>query len=118
MIRNGFEYDDDISPICEYLDQLSASDELNRAPLPSAELIWWRAQLEQKRALAKRSVQAIAVVRAAAIVLSIAFVVAASFFWAPEAFRNLPIPVPLTMTCLALLACSTGGVLAVWARQR
>lgn len=118
MNRDGFEYHDDISLLREYLDEVDACDELNGVPLPSADLIWWRAQLERKRKLANRSVQAINAVGAAAIaVFFVAFIIAA-VVWAPGSLRDLPLPVPLSVVCLLLFACSTGGVLLVWARQR
>lgn len=118
MNRDGFEYEDEISFLREYLDEVAACPELSTVPLPSADLIWWRAQLEEKRRLTRRYVQAINAVTAAAIAVSIALIAVAALLWAPEGLRQFPLPVPLTVSCLLLFAGSTGGVLVAWARQR
>lgn len=117
MNRDSFEYDD-IATVRQYLDELADCSELNSAPLPSPDLIWWRAQLAEKRNLARRSVLAIDAVRAAAVVVSAAFVFLMILSWAPRLFAELSLPLPLTLALLLLFACSTGGVLLAWARQR
>lgn len=117
MSREEFEYDD-VPVLREYLGKLSACDELHEAPLPSAELIWWRAQLAKKRDLARRSVRAINAVRLAAVVVSVAFVIVGMLLWAPRVLGELPVPLPLTLASLLVFAGSTGGVLLIWARQR
>jgi hypothetical protein len=117
MSREQFKYDD-VSILCEYLGKVAACDELKATPLPSAELIWWRAQLAEKRDLARRSVRAINAVRLAAVIVSVAFVIVGMLIWAPRVLGDLPVPLPLTLASLLLFACSTGGVLLIWARQR
>ena len=102
----------------QYLDELAECGELNGAPLPSPELIWWRSQLAHKRGLAQRSVFAIETVRIVALIVSAAFTIVATLVWGPQLFAGLPVPLPLTVASLLLFVCSTGGVLLVWARQR
>lgn len=117
MNRDEFECDD-ISVLRDCLQELAACEELNTVPLPSPDLIWWRAQLAEKRSLARRSVRSINAVRAAAIVVSTVFALLASFLWAPRVFADLPLPLPLTIASLLLFTASTGSVLLIWARQR
>ncbi|MCU1291482.1 MAG: hypothetical protein JWP08_332 [Bryobacterales bacterium] len=109
---------DDLAAVREYLEELSGCDELNAAPLPSPDFIWWRSQLAEKRRLARRSVLAIETVRIAALVVSAVFLILVTLLWAPRLFGDLPLPLPLTIASLFLFACSTGGVLLAWARQR
>lgn len=107
---------DDVQILRQYFDEIADCEELKATPLPSADLIWWRSQLAGKRELARRSVRAINAVRLAAVIVSLTFVAVAMVLWAPQVFGDLPLP--LTMLSLLLFACSTGGVLFAWARQR
>jgi hypothetical protein len=109
---------DDLSGIREYFNEIAACDELDSTPLPSPDLIWWRAQLAEKRRLARRSVLAIETVRITALVVATAFLVLITLLWGPRLFGDLPVPLPLTIASLFLFACTTGGVLLAWARQR
>jgi hypothetical protein len=109
--------EDDVA-IREYFEELSVCEELNAAPLPSPDLIWWRSQLAEKRRIASQSVKAIETVQIAALIVAAAFVLLVMLLWAPRLFGDLPLPLPLTIACLLLFACSTGGVLLAWARQK
>jgi hypothetical protein len=117
MNRNDWQ-PEDVAALRRYLLDLAICDELNTSPLPSPELIWWRSRLAEKRRLARRSVVAIETVRIAGIVASVIFVIIAMVLWAPKLFRDLPLPLPLTLACLILFGCSTGGLLLAWSRQR
>jgi hypothetical protein len=81
-------------------------------------LIWWRARLDEKRRLARRSVLAIETVRVAAVTVAALFVVLSIVLWAPRLFGDLPLPLPLTVAALVVFGCSTGGVLLAWDRRR
>lgn len=111
-------HDEEVTIVRQYFEELAIRDELNDSPPPSAELIWWRSRLREKRRLARRSVLAIDTVRTLAVVLSAVFVVLANVLWAPRLFGDLPLPLPLTLAALILFGCSTGGVLVAWSRHR
>jgi hypothetical protein len=117
MNREDSEYDD-VAVIRQYFEAVTNCDTFDDTPLPSPELIWWRAQLAEKRRLARRSVVAIESVHAAAVIVSLVVAIFATFLWAPRLFASLPLPLPLTVASLALFLSSTGGVLLVWSRQR
>ncbi len=116
MIQEEFE--NDAADIRLYLDEFTTCSELASVPLPSADLIWWRAQLANKRKLAQRSVRAIDAVCSAAIVAALALMLVLIAIWSPSISAALALPVPVAVAALVLFACSTGGVLLAWARQR
>jgi hypothetical protein len=94
----------------------TASAEKEDAPASAAGLIWWRARLYEKRALAARSVTPIRTVQTAAIVLAL---VAAAIFVAmlgPEWIGKAPPLVLAVVICGGGLVASTAGLLAFWAR--
>jgi hypothetical protein len=109
---------EDMTAIREYFEMAADCDELHDFPMPSADLIWWRSLLAEKRRLARRSVVAIENVRMAAVIISAAFAIFAMIFWAPRLFSDLPLPFPLIVGSLILFGCSTCGVLLAWARRR
>jgi hypothetical protein len=117
MNRDGFE-DEDATAIRRYFEKLALGDELTASPLPSPELIWWRARLSEKRRLSQRSVVAIDTVAAFSIAVAAVFVAVVMLLWAPRLFGDLPLPLPLTVASLVLFGCSTAGVLLAWSRQR
>jgi hypothetical protein len=116
MSRDAFEDDD--TAIREFLAEWARCGELDSIPLPSPELIWWRARLAEKRRLAQRSVLAIETVRIAAVAVAALFIVLSIVLWAPRLFGSLPLPLPLTVAMLIFFGCSTGGVLLAWDRRR
>lgn len=116
MRGDAFEGDD--TAIREYLEEWARCGELAAVPLPSPELIWWRARLAEKRRLARRSVLAIETVRIAAVAAAALFIVLSISLWAPRLFGGLPLPLPLTITALIVFGCSTGGILLAWDRRR
>ena len=117
MKRDEFEMDN-ARTIDYCFSELAECGELNAVPLPSPDLIWWRAQLLEKRRLARRSVLAIDAVRTVAVVLASSLMLILTTIWSPQVLSGLLIPVPIAVTALVLLACSTGCVLLAWARQR
>jgi hypothetical protein len=117
MSRDAFD-DADKAAIYECLQEWADCGELDATPLPSPELIWWRARLAEKRRLAQRSVLAIEAVRTAAVFAAALFMILSIALWAPRLFGNLPLPLPLTVTALSIFGCSTGGILYAWDRRR
>jgi hypothetical protein len=117
MNRDAFECED-MALIRHYFEELSNCDGLTESPLPSADLIWWRSRLAERRRLARRAVVAIETVRIGAVVVSAVFVILATVLWASRLFGNLPLPLPLTIASLVLFGGSTGGVLLAWSRHR
>jgi hypothetical protein len=114
--------DEDAAAIRQYFEKLAAQDELanelRASPLPSPELIWWRARLAEKRRLSQRSVVAIDTVAAFSIGIAAAFVAIITLLWAPRLFGDLPLPLPWTVALFVIFGCVTGGVLLAWSRQR
>jgi hypothetical protein len=94
----------------------TASEEKEETAASTAGLIWWRARLYEKRALAARSVTPIRTAQTVAIVL--ALVVAAIFaaMVGPEWIGKASPLVLAVMICGGGLIASTAGLLAFWAR--
>jgi hypothetical protein len=94
----------------------TASSEKEETAASAAGLIWWRAQLYEKRALAARSVTPIRTAQTVAIVL--ALVVAAIFaaMMGPEWIGKASPLVLAVVACGGGLIASTAGLLAFWAR--
>ncbi len=94
----------------------TASAEKQDLQSSAAGLIWWRARLYEKRALAARSVTPIRTVQTVAIVLGL---VAAAIFAAmmgPEWIGKASPLVIAVVLCGGGLIVSTAGLLAFWAR--
>jgi hypothetical protein len=117
MNRDAFE-DEDAAAIRQYFETLAAREAVDASPLPSAELIWWRARIAEKRRLTQRSVVAIDAVMACSIAVSVAFVAIITLLWGPRLFGDFPLPIPLTLASLVFVGCCTAGVLLAWSRQR
>jgi hypothetical protein len=94
----------------------TASAEIQDVQASAAGLIWWRARLYEKRALAARSVTPIRTVQTIAIVLAL---VAAAIFGAmmgPEWIGKASPLVIAVVVCGGGLIVSSAGLLAFWAR--
>jgi hypothetical protein len=104
----------DVQLVFRFLE--TAAAEREDAPASAAGLIWWRARLYEKRALAARSVTPIRTVQTATIVL--ALVVAAIFaaMVGPEWIGKASPLVLAVVACGGGLIVSTAGLLAFWAR--
>ena len=94
----------------------TASSVKEETPASAAGLIWWRARLYEKRALAARSVTPIRTAQTVAIVLVL--VVAAIFIAVigPEWIGKASPLVVAVVACGGGLIVSTAGLLAFWAR--
>jgi hypothetical protein len=84
-----------------------ATGEQNDAPLPAPGLIWWRAQLAERREQAERAVAAIALMQKLAIALALAAAVPLLWLSKPNVWLIL-----FGVT----LFLATGAVLYGWAR--
>jgi hypothetical protein len=94
----------------------TASAEKQDVQASAAGLIWWRARLYEKRALAARSVTPIRTVQTIAIVLGL---VAAAIFGAmigPEWIGKASPLVIAVVVCGGGLIVSSAGLLAFWTR--
>jgi hypothetical protein len=104
----------EVKLVFQFLETASTEKEDTQAS--AAGLIWWRARLYEKRALAARSVTPIRTVQTAAIVLGL--VVAAIFaaMIGPEWIGKASPLVIVIVACGGGLIVSTAGLLAFWAR--
>lgn len=94
-----------------------ASEEIEDPRTSSAGLIWWRAQLYEKRALAARSVAPIRTVQKIAliVILAVAAIFAATL---GPAWMGKESPLVVwAVICGCGLIASTAGLLAIWARS-
>jgi hypothetical protein len=110
----------DVCPGCaesvavwQYLQTL-ASRPVSDGPLPSADLIWWRAQLAEKRRLAARSVAAIEMVQRAAILLIAGLAAVAATLWGSNIFGGITLPLPVALGAILLGMGSVGGMFYAW----
>jgi hypothetical protein len=94
----------------------TASAERDDAPASTAGLIWWRARLYEKRALAARSVTPIRTVQTVAIVLALAVAAIFAAMMGPEWIGKASPLVLAAVICGGGLIASTAGLLAFWAR--
>jgi hypothetical protein len=104
----------DVKLVFQFLESASIAHE--DTPVSAAGLIWWRARLHEKRALAARSVKPIRTVQTVAIVLVLAvaaiFAVVAGPAWIGKAS-----PLVITVViCGCGLIVSAAGLLTFWAR--
>ena len=83
---------------------------LNAAPadnandaLPSADLIWWKAQIAEKRLLAERSVAIIGLVQKIAMVLATLIALGCGIWFAPRLADEVPLAYWITSLTLAVL---------------
>ena len=99
--------------VWRYLETLAIEERCD-APLPSADLIWWRAQLAEKRKLAARSIAAIEIVQKAAMLLIAGFLVVAASLWGRDVFGGWTLTFPVALAALLLVAGSLGGMFYAW----
>jgi hypothetical protein len=104
----------DVQLVFRFLE--TASAEREDAPASAAGLIWWRARLYEKRALAARSVGPIRTVQTVAIVLALAVATIFAVMVGPEWIGKASPLVLAVVICGGGLIASTAGLLAFWAR--
>ncbi len=105
----------DAKLVFRFLESASAAQQ-DDTPAAAAGLIWWRARLYEKRALAARSVKPIRTVQTIAIVL--ALVVAAIFavVAGPAWIGKAPPLVIAVVICGCGLIASAAGLWTFWVR--
>jgi len=104
----------DVQLVFHFLETASAEQE--NAPASAAELIWWRARLYEKRALAARSVRPIRTVQTVAMVLGLLVAAIFGAMVGPEWIGKASPLVLAVVICGGGLIASTAGLLAFWAR--
>jgi hypothetical protein len=104
----------EVKLVFQFLKTASADKEDIQAS--AAGLIWWRARLYEKRALAARSVTPIRTVQTAAIVLGLVVTAIFAAMIGPEWIGKASPLVIAVVACGGGLIVSTAGLLAFWAR--
>jgi len=94
----------------------TASAEIQDVQASAAGLIWWRARLYEKRALAARSVTPIRTVQTIAIVLGLTAAAIFGAMMGPEWIGKASPLVIAVVICGGGLIVSSAGLLAFWAR--
>jgi hypothetical protein len=94
----------------------TASAGQGETPASTAGLIWWRARLYEKRALAARSVAPIQTAQTVAIILVLAVAAIFTAVAGPAWIGKAPPLVVAVVACGCGLIVSTAGLLAFWAR--
>src|SRR5690242_15276102 len=105
----------DVKLVFRFLE--SAATEQQEDPSASAAgLIWWRARLYEKRALAARSVKPIRTVQTIAIVLTLAMAAIFAVLAGPAWIGKAPPLVIAVMLCGCGLIVSAAGLWTFWMR--
>lgn len=105
----------DVKLVFRFLE--SAATEQQEDPSASAAgLIWWRARLYEKRALAARSVKPIRTVQTIAIVLTLAMAAIFAVLAGPAWIGKAPPLVIAVMLCGCGLIVSAAGLWTFWTR--
>jgi hypothetical protein len=94
-----------------------ASQVIENPQISSAGLIWWRARLYEKRALAERSVAPIQTVQKVALIVALALIAILAATAGPAWFGKESPLVVWVVVCGCGLIASTAGLLAIWARS-
>ena len=105
----------DTAAVWSYLHDIG-QDAADTDQLPAAGLIWWRAQLAERRKLASRSVASIRIVQNAAIALGVALAVTLLVFYS-QTFVQIPSMLVEGMAVLILFFVPVAGFLYFWARS-
>jgi hypothetical protein len=105
----------DTAAVWSYLHNVE-EDAAGTDQLPAAGLIWWRAQLAERRKLASRSVASIQIVQKASIalaaILSITLLVAYA-----QTFTQIPVLLLGGIVAFLFFSFPVAGLLYFWARS-
>jgi hypothetical protein len=104
----------EVKLVFHFLETASIVQE--ETPASAAGLIWWRARLYEKRALADRSVTPIRTAQTVAIILVLAVAAISTAVAGPEWIGKASPLVVSVVACGFGLVVSTAGFLAFWAR--
>ena len=105
----------DIAAVWSYLHDIG-QDAADTDQLPAAGLIWWRAQLAERRKLASRSVASIRIVQNAAIALGVALAVTLLALYS-QTFVQIPAMLVEGIAVFLLFSVPVAGFLYFWARS-
>lgn len=106
----------DVKLVFGFLESASALQQDEETPTTAAGLIWWRARLYEKRALAARSVRPIRTVQTIAIVLALALAVIFAAVAGPAWIGKAPPLIIAVVICGCGLIVSAAGLWTFWAR--
>jgi anti-sigma factor RsiW len=105
----------DTAAVWSYLHG-AVQDSIDTDPLPAAGLIWWRAQLAERRKLAKRSVASIQIVQNVAIVLATILAITLLAVYA-QTLTQIPTLLLAGIAAFLLFSIPVAGLLYFWARS-
>ena len=105
----------DVKLVFRFLESASTGQQEDTA-VSAAGLIWWRARLYEKRALAVRSVKPIRTVQTIAIVLALAAAAIFAVVAGPAWIGKAPPLVIAVVICGCGLIVSAAGLWTFWAR--
>ena len=106
----------DVKLVFRLLESASAAQQDEETPTAAAGLIWWRARLYEKRALAARSVRPIRTVQIVAIVLALAVTICFAAIAGPAWIGKASPLVISVVICGCGLIVSAAGLWTFWAR--
>ena len=101
--------------VCRYLRE-PMGDEAEPSTMPSAGLIWWRAQLEEQRNLANRSVASIRIVQKVTALVAAAVAVLMASAYSTQVFTGTSALLAVGIVSLPAVSVSALAVLYYWAR--
>lgn len=105
----------DTTAVWRYLHDI-AQDAAETEQLPAVGLIWWRAQLAERRKLASRSVASIRIVQNAAIALAAILAIALLAAYS-QTFTSVPALLLEGIAALLFFSVPVAGLLYFWARH-
>jgi hypothetical protein len=106
----------DTAAVWNYLHS-AARDSADADPLPAAGLIWWRAQLAERRQLASRSVASIQIVQNVAIALAAILAITLLAVYA-QTLTQIPTLLLAGIAAFLLFSIPVAGLLYFWARSK
>jgi len=105
----------DTAAVWNYLHSF-VQDAAETERLPAAGLIWWRAQLAERRKLASRSVASIQIVQNAAIALAAILAIALLAAYS-QTFTSIPALLLEGIAAFLFFSVPVAGLLYFWARS-
>jgi hypothetical protein len=106
----------EVKLVFNFLEHASAQE--IDAHTSAAGVIWWRARLDEKRALAKRSVAPILTVQKVSLIVVVALAGMFAAIAGPEWIGKASPPLIAAVTCACAMIVATAGALAAWARTK
>lgn len=101
------------STVLMYMNAIN-SENLASTPLPSADSIFWRAQIAERRRLAERSTASIRNLQRIAATVVLVFTAGFLAVWSPAVAKILQLSAFFVFGLIALLVLSTVGIAYLW----